>query len=444
MSKKFTRRDALTAIALASIAPNIAFAQPTKKRIVILIDGTLNDESLRPQSSEPAHAPGCSQKKEADYNPGGTNVALLFKEQYAAGPLIPRLTSNGISQEVGYFPGPKNGPLGLDLRKPVTDAYDYLVSLYEDGDEIYLFGFSRGAYGARALANMINTVGIRKKQSPIPSSTMWDSYQSEEKRGSLPISLVNHDHIHESRDIACVGLWDTVSSFGAPGGYGVDFISNLVTDRYFEGFHGTSLPANVKVALHAVAVDETRRSFIPMFLAAPGGVKPASAQFVEQAWFPGVHCNVGGGYPDRGLSDIALIWMIARVQEWTQLEFDNNNVRMETGCETGANIDGEVYDSSPWIPYIVSNTYNFFESFFHPAGRRILYKESGDNKINETVHWSVKLKYDRPCRIGGADKVAYRPPYFDPRTVPANKILRPSEKELALLPPRVKVLLPTL
>jgi hypothetical protein len=340
-----------------------------------------------------------------------------------------------------YFPGPKNGPLGLDLKKGVTDAYDFLVSQYEDGDEIYLFGFSRGAYGVRALANMINTVGIKKKQSPIDSTTMWDSYQSVERRESLPIS---RDHVHQSRDITCVGLWDTVASFGAPGGYGLDIISNLVTSNYFEGFHGTGLPENVKVALHAVAVDETRRSFIPMFFAAPGGVQPESARFVEQAWFPGVHCNVGGGYADRGLSDIALIWMISRVQEWTPLEFDNNNVRMETSCESGANIDGEIYDSSPFYPYFVSNTYNFFESFFHPPGRRMLYKESGENKINEVVHWSVKLKYDRRCRIGGAGNVAYRPSYFDPRTVPAVKIIRPSEKEVALLPPRVRDLLPLL
>jgi Uncharacterized alpha/beta hydrolase domain (DUF2235) len=64
---------------------------------------------------------------------------------------------------------------------------------------------------------------------------------------------------------------------------------------------------------------------------------------VEQTWFAGVHCNVGGGYPDTGLSDEALIWMIARVQALTGLEFDADSVKAAT---RNSNVDGEVYDSS--------------------------------------------------------------------------------------------------
>jgi hypothetical protein len=415
MYKDLTRREALATLAFASVTSNISFAQGAKKRIVILIDGTSNDEADRTEKDE--------------YIRGATNVALLDKPRKAIAPLIMPVTSDGIIQKVIYHRGPEKAATGLDLMIIVREVYGRLVTEFDNGDEIYLFGFSRGAYGVRALAGMINVLGIQKRQSSVPFETMWKSYERKSN------SAVKESDVHESREIACVGLWDTVSSFGVPGGFGLEIIGNLFSDHLLEGIHDTRLPPNVKVALHAVAVDERRRSFIPMFWTAPGGIKPDSARFVEQAWFPGVHCNVGGGYRDSGLSDLALIWMIARVQEWTDLKFDLNNVRKET--EDDANIDGRVYNSSTDI-YVASNIYNYIEGVFHPPGRRMLYKENNENNINEVVHWSVKVKYGRPCKIGGEENVAYRPPYFHAETA---EIIRPSDKELELVPPRVRELL---
>ena len=88
--------------------------------------------------------------------------------------------------------------------------------------------------------------------------------------------------------------------------------------------------------MHAVAVDERRREFVPTFWTTPKGKHPTGQ--VEQTWFSGMHENVGGGRPDAGLSNIALIWMIARVQALTGLEFDVEAIK----ASVNPNIDGEV------------------------------------------------------------------------------------------------------
>jgi hypothetical protein len=127
--------------------------------------------------------------------------------------------------------------------------------------------------------------------------------------------------------VKCVAVWDTVGSYGIPAGLGLAPLA-----RYFAllalGFHDTSFGDHVEVGLHAVAVDEHRRPFVPTFWTIPKGKKPKG--HVEQTWFAGSHCNVGGGYPDARLSDQALVWMIARLQALTGLEFDIDAVKAGT------------------------------------------------------------------------------------------------------------------
>src|SRR5262249_10998956 len=122
-------------------------------------------------------------------------------------------------------------------------------------------------------------------------------------------------------------VWDTVGSYGIPAGLGLAPLarySTLVT----LGFHDTKFGDHIDVGLHAVAVDEHRRPFVPTFWTIARGRHPKG--HVEQTWFAGAHCNVGGGYPQSGLSDEALIWMIARVRALTGLEFDISAVRANT------------------------------------------------------------------------------------------------------------------
>ena len=155
--------------------------------------------------------------------------------------------------------------------------------------------------------------------------------------------LAERQAFHDSRTIKCVAVWDTVGSYGIPAGIGLAPLA-----RYFTlitlGFHDTSFGDHIDVGLHAIAVDEHRRPFVPTFWTVTKGQQPRG--HVEQTWFAGAHSNVGGGYSQTGLSDQALVWMIARVRALTNMEFDIAAVR----SNTKANIAEAVVDSTEgWV-----------------------------------------------------------------------------------------------
>jgi uncharacterized protein (DUF2235 family) len=397
------------------------------KRIVILIDGTWNDEKI--------------DKTE-------TNVAELSRDKLPGQRfLIKDVSSKGVAQQVTYFAGvmgPLGGAIGYGLKKIISDAYEALVKQYDSGDEIYLYGFSRGAYAVRALASVIGRSGILHAGQAVPFDTIWDharvaravrddpqSAGGSDKRAIEAFNAVKDQGAIEAvPTIKMVGVWDTVGSYGIPAGFGFDDIANYISSTFL-GFKDTFLGDYVDNALHAVAVDEKRRPFTPTFWTNPDGHKPKG--HVEQTWFAGVHCNVGGGYADSGLSDIALAWMIARTQKLTGLEFDIAAVKQAI---THANIDGEIYNSiqdywgSRFINWVTGSN-----------GRTILAAQNNVN-INERVHWSVLKKRGRTCTIDGASST-YNPPNL-PATIPADKIapLTAEEREL-LSSTAVAPLLPT-
>jgi len=154
------------------------------------------------------------------------------------------------------------------------------------------------------------------------------------------------------------------------------------------GFHDTNLGDHVENGLHTVAVDEHRRPFVPTFWTVPKGQQPKG--HVEQTWFAGSHSNVGGGYAESGLSDQALVWMIARVQALTGLEFDVAAVR----SNTKPNIAGNVVDSTEGWP--VDHAFPHYRRVLSPVAIRHGYFTNSENPakehINEKAHWSVIAK----------------------------------------------------
>jgi len=400
------------------------------KRIVILIDGTWNEEGIG----------------------SDTNIAKL-DPAYGNTPLIKQTAEDGTIQSVYYHKGvgadPElvkrllGGAIGLGLKKIVQDAYQALVKCYEHGDEIYILGFSRGAYAARALAGLIGTSGIQRAEDQKGFEVAWGHYRVDPavRMGSKAAgtsdlaaidafkSMRSQNAIHSGNSIKCVGVFDTVGSYGVPAGIGLAPIA-----RYFTlatlGFHDTKFGEHIDVGLHAVAVDERRRPFVPTFWTAPKGQPPRG--HVEQTWFAGVHCNIGGGYLDAGLSDDALIWMIARIQALTGLEFDLQSVKTVT---RPANVNGEIYDSSKgWI----------IDEIF-PLGRLILSPDAidhgiffntanrNDEHINERIHWSVLKKLGQPCTVCGVRNTPYKPSNM-PATIPPDKIADITPEETAIWP----------
>ncbi|MFN7986270.1 MAG: DUF2235 domain-containing protein [Thermoanaerobaculia bacterium] len=177
------------------------------------------------------------------------------------------------------------------LEDHVTSAYRFLMRTYEEGDEIFLFGFSRGAYGARVLAAMLYKVGLlgRGNEELVPFA--WGMFARE--RDFRLCRGFRHTFARKVR-VRFLGLWDTVSSVGW-----------AWSPRHFQFTANNPIVDEVR---HAVALDERRTYFIQNLW----GSESPDAQHVKQVWFPGVHCDVGGGYEEKaaGLSKISLEWMI--------------------------------------------------------------------------------------------------------------------------------------
>jgi len=187
---------------------------------------------------------------------------------------------------------------GAGLLDYVGDAYRFLMDVYEEGDRIYLFGFSRGAYTARALAGMVHMFGLlhRGNESLVPYILKIFARRTRAAGAMAPSFEVAHgfkNTFSRSPKLHVVGVWDTVSSVG------------MIWDPLKLPYTGQN-PSMVH-GIHAVSIDE-RRCFFRNNLWGPA----AKDQTIHQVWFAGVHSDVGGSYPsaESGLSQIALQWML--------------------------------------------------------------------------------------------------------------------------------------
>jgi uncharacterized protein (DUF2235 family) len=212
---------------------------PLRRRLIACCDGTWN----KPDS--------CG---------GSTNVIRLVRV------IKPRAADN-TSQIVYYHPGVGTGNLvdrwagggtGIGLSENVRSTYAFFVDNYQDGDEIFLFGFSRGAYTARSVAGMLAVVGIVRKNHMQNFDPLWDFYRlPEETRKQEAPAFAPHflGRIPpEQIAIKCIGVWDTVGSLGIPK-------SRFCQTQF--SFHNTNLGPGVEHAYQALAIDEERGPFEP-------------------------------------------------------------------------------------------------------------------------------------------------------------------------------------
>ncbi|MFB0615049.1 DUF2235 domain-containing protein [Streptomyces sp. AGS-58] len=213
----------------------------------------------------------------------------------------------------------RGGAFGVGLSQNVIDAYRFLVETYESHDELFLFGFSRGAFTVRSLAGLVRNCGIVRRDHAGRIQEAWDLYRDRvEKPSGTASTLFRRSYAHET-DIRFIGVWDTVGALGIP----VPTSRRLdpVVDRFNRhwAFHDTELSSWVRAAFHALAIDEQRSAFQPTLWHQQPGAE--QRQELKQVWFAGVHCDVGGGYRETGLSDITLLWMIDQARRHG-LEFD--------------------------------------------------------------------------------------------------------------------------
>jgi len=255
------------------------------------------------------------------------------------------------------------GAFGWGFTRNVKHLYTELVHVYQPGDKIYLFGFSRGAYTVRALCGLIeycgildlNRCGMDKLKNQVDEC--WRVFRKEAfKRATQPqrerskpsneddererarrdrLGAVIHDRYapNGAIPIEFLGVWDTVGAVGAP----FDELREILNWIYPMRFSELTPSSHIKRACHALSVDEQRRTFQPELWNEKNIVNTK----VDQVWFAGVHSNVGGGYPKQGLSLVALDWIMAESEKYGLrfIQADREYVR------THQDVHGKLYDS---------------------------------------------------------------------------------------------------
>ena len=246
--------------------------------------------------------------------PAPTNVVRLYNA-VAQSPDQKRYYHPGVGTDGSWWDRAVAGGTGAGLGRNIMSAYRWLCENYVAGQtDIYLFGFSRGAYTVRSLVGFINCCGLLDP-GEIPVSELWPRIERLFARGYRAKTETQATwrsqgwafHTADPVRIRFLGVWDTVGALGIPDTLP---LQELFDDVRHHNFYDTKLSHNVTTARHAVAMDEMRESFQPT-LWEDAEQHPDALQ----CWFPGVHSDVGGGYHEAGLADGALGWMIDEAQQ---------------------------------------------------------------------------------------------------------------------------------
>jgi uncharacterized protein (DUF2235 family) len=203
------------------------------------------------------------------------------------------------------------GAMGEGLFQKVQDCYEFLGNVYDPGDKIFLFGFSRGAFTARSVAGMIAAFGvpsINLDNETVRKIFVAYRERDPDRKQAMKTELTS-TYALEEVTVEMVGVWDTVGSLGIPG-----IFFNMFNQQKY-GFLDTSIHPCIQHAYHAVCIDERRAQFKPTLWTNADGSPLINNDQVEQVWFPGVHCDVGGSYQEAQLSDITLSWMLQKAKK---------------------------------------------------------------------------------------------------------------------------------
>lgn len=274
---------------------------PPKKRIAVFLDGTWNtvNDNTNVWRLKSLLAPVGEDKLEqlSYYNSG---VGTTFGSRI------------------------RGGMFGYGLNDEIIRAYEWLIDHYNAGDELFIFGFSRGAYTARSLSGLISKCGLIAAGAPLSVSQLYARY----RRGSAAKTIRDLLETPETEkaafgleerwmlkysqaiDIEFLGVWDSVGALGLP------FGSLPILGKSDMLFLNTGIRVSNKFAFHALAIDEHRKAFAPTLWTvdvAKGASAPhhhRSLEQVEQRWFVGAHANVGGGCQSDPLAQVPLKWMM--------------------------------------------------------------------------------------------------------------------------------------
>lgn len=364
----------------------------------------------------------------------------------------------GVGTGIGLWSHLVGGGTGLGLSEHIREAYGFLANNYReydpkapgsDPDSIFLIGFSRGAFTARSIGGLIGAVGLLKKKAMPHFYQIFTDWENAGNDDYTPQFFDNYYELHpdagnnkpdlklakdrksidkymdayfkrlqaldltQQVTINCIGVWDTVGSLGIP--------INPILQKVFPFVHAylkeyswfdTRVDTQVNNAFQALALDEHRYPFSPTLWEKSSD----AGTNIKQVWFPGAHSNVGGSYPDTGIADITLAWMMDQLsgnttkhpngfkhREW--IKFDEDYTQLDEKPKLAAK---EREKDAPYLGWGMGYVY---ESMYFPQsilGKRVrgpgryhrMDYDTGKptNKMlegtNEYIHSSVRARVD--------------------------------------------------
>ncbi|KAL8861658.1 MAG: hypothetical protein Q9178_001859 [Gyalolechia marmorata] len=406
-----------------SVAPAASHLR-SRKRLIACCDGTWLDSTMGLMNNKLPVPSNVTRISHAIKAKSGDGVAQIVFYQPGVG------TEGGIvSRVVG-------GATGEGLSGNIRETYAFLANNYSNGDEIFLLGFSRGAFTARSVAGLIAAAGLLTKSGLPDLAEIFKDFQQRRNPNYRPanpdIPFPNKPSANDPRyretleregltrlgiSVKVVGVWDTVGSLGIPR---VGWLSRLglqskSTKEFL--FYDTSLDNCIENAYQALALDENRSAFSPAVWEKLQG----NTTNLRQVWFPGVHSNIGGGYPDQGLANITLAWMMSQLEPF--IDFDPDYI-LDCYEETKLHYKETDQKPRPWSFGKIYNTLMGIYLLDGPTTRTPgMYLKVDPNtgrptskplrQTNEYVHPSARtrLELDGP---GKDDRGAYDGKALDP------------------------------
>ncbi|KAJ9603415.1 hypothetical protein H2200_012193 [Cladophialophora chaetospira] len=391
-----------------------------KKRLIITCDGTWLDADnglMNGHKQPPSNV---------------SRIGWAIKDTSRDG--IPQIVN--YQAGVGTMGGPVarvvGGATGMGIRENMRTAYTYLAANWRPGDEIFIMGFSRGAFTARTVGGMVGALGLLTRAGlPFFNEIFedWehrfdDRYVSKFPHVPWPEKRIPFDehYVHElarrglttlNVPIKAICCWDTVGSLGIPRVPWLEGMRLQAPGMHDYEFYDTRLHPCVENAFQALALDEKRAPFSP----ALWEKRDNNTTNLVQCWFPGVHSNVGGGYDDQELADITLAWMISKLEPF--LDFRPNFLMSlwessrayykETGQRTRWWSFGELYNSLKGVYALtgakIRTPGNYYRTDPH-TGRPTTKRLRG---TNEYIHSSVRARLGLQGP-GPLDRGTYNPP----------------------------------
>jgi hypothetical protein len=398
------------------------------KCIVLLLDGTWNDSETGDTDTNIVRLreliiEGLDQGKASQ----STGKSFVSERTFNNRPVM-LYYDRGVGTG-GFLDKYLGGALGAGLERGVRRAYRFLSNNFNQGDEVFIFGFSRGAYTARSLTGFIGAVGLlqQKKNNPINESKAWGYYRTHPKDRleavASELRILCHDQ--SSPLISCLGVFDTVGARGIP----IRWFWRENRDLF--EFHDVELSSVCKTNLHALAIDEHREAFQAAVWRRPKFRDINST--TEQVWFAGAHADIGGGnisYYDRTvteygkpprvrkcLDDISLDWMIRRLKAHhpdfplrdDRLRFGEKRQEIDqTWAVQGVQREARtgIYRLFPFAWRSIGNCSTAFGSW---AGQRFVSQDRHAIPIGEMVHISALQRWGNLFDAGWFGK-RYEPP----------------------------------